>query len=108
MDTEAQRLDVARVLKETFYVSSVQVLRVVTLVDSHCKSYAFSLRPYQFSATKLCFPSVVSLQRCQDDLRVLTLVCDAEALLVLKLKFPEGKAFQWHITHLGYVSTLPN
>lgn len=100
MYTDAQRLDVARVLKETLYVSSVHVLRVVTLADSHGKSYAFSLRPYQFSATELCFPVVVSLPRCQEDLRVLTLVHDAEALLVLKLKFPKGQAFQWHITHL--------
>lgn len=73
-------------------MSSVQVLRVVTLADSHGKSYAFLLRPYQFSVTKLCFPIVVSLTGGQDDLRVLTLVHDAEALLVLKLKFPEG---QW-------------
>ena len=72
MDPETQRLDVARVLKETLYVSSVQVLRVVTLADSHGKSYAFLLRPYQFSVTKLCFPIVVSLTGGQDDLRVLT------------------------------------
>ena len=108
MDPEAQRLGVARVLKETLYLSSVQVLRVMTLADSHGKSYAFSLRPYQFSATKLCFSIVVLLPRCQDDLRLLTLVHDAGALLVLKLKFPERQAFQWHITHLGYVSTLPS
>ena len=63
MGPAGQRLDVARGLKETLYVSSVQVLR---LADGHGKSYIFSLRPRQFPATTL------SLQRCQDDLHVLT------------------------------------
>ena len=76
-----QRLDVARVLKETLCVSSVQVLRVLRLADSHDKSYILSLRPCKVPATTLYFSIVVSFPRCQDDLHVLTLVHDSEVLL---------------------------
>ena len=77
-------------------MSSVQVLRVLRLADSHDKSYIFSLRPCQFPATALYFSIVVSLPRCQDDLHVLTLVYDSEVLLVLQFDFHEEQALQWH------------